>query len=95
LVADEIQTGIGRTGRFLAVEHWGVEPDMVLLSKTLSGGRIPVAAVLTRRWIFDKIPTHLAAASESVARKFLHGLQEFRIPTRPFQSTPGILMLSN
>src|SRR3954469_1382779 len=34
-VADEIQTGLGRTGRFLAVEHWNVEPDMVLLSKSL------------------------------------------------------------
>src|SRR6266852_5257766 len=34
-VADEIQTGLGRTGRFLAVEHWGVEPDMVLLAKAL------------------------------------------------------------
>ena len=35
-VADEIQTGLGRTGRFLASEHWGVEPDMVLLAKALS-----------------------------------------------------------
>ena len=54
-VADEIQTGIGRTGRFLAVEHWGVEPDMVLLAKSLSGGHIPVGAVLTRKWVFDKV----------------------------------------
>ena len=53
-VADEIQTGLGRTGRFLAIDHWGVEPDMVLVSKTLSGGHVPVAAVLTRKWIFDK-----------------------------------------
>ena len=36
-VADEIQTGLGRTGRFLASEHWGIEPDMVLLAKALSG----------------------------------------------------------
>ena len=55
LVADEIQTGIGRTGRFLAVEHWGVEPDMVLLAKSLSGGHVPVGAVLTRKWVFDKV----------------------------------------
>ncbi len=55
LVADEIQTGIGRTGRFLAVEHWNVEPDMVLLAKALSGGHVPVGAVLTRKHVFDKI----------------------------------------
>jgi ornithine--oxo-acid transaminase len=54
-IADEIQTGLGRTGRFLAIEHWGVEPDLVLISKTLSGGHVPVAAVLTRKWIFDKV----------------------------------------
>jgi ornithine--oxo-acid transaminase len=54
-VADEIQTGIGRTGRFLAVEHWGVEPDMVLLAKSLSGGHVPVGALLTRKWVFDKV----------------------------------------
>ena len=54
-VADEIQTGLGRTGRFLAGEHWGVEPDMVLLAKALSGGHVPVSAVLTRKRIYDKI----------------------------------------
>ena len=54
-VADEIQSGMGRTGRFLAVEHWNVEPDMVLLSKSLSGGHVPVGAVLTRKAVFDKI----------------------------------------
>lgn len=54
-VADEIQTGLGRTGRFLAVEHWNVEPDMVLLAKALSGGHVPVGAVLTRKSVFDKI----------------------------------------
>jgi len=54
-IADEIQTGLGRTGRFLACEHWGIEPDMVLLSKSLSGGHVPVGAVLTRKWIFDKV----------------------------------------
>src|ERR1700754_284687 len=54
-IADEIQTGVGRTGRFLAVEHWNVEPDMVLLAKALSGGHVPVGALLTRKHIFDKI----------------------------------------
>ncbi|HEU0081629.1 MAG TPA: aminobacteriohopanetriol synthase HpnO [Bradyrhizobium sp.] len=55
LVADEIQTGIGRTGRFLACEHWNIEPDMVLLAKALSGGHVPVGAVLTRKHVFDKV----------------------------------------
>jgi ornithine--oxo-acid transaminase len=54
-VADEIQTGIGRTGRFLAVEHFGVEPDIVCLAKALSGGFVPVGAVAMRRAIFDKV----------------------------------------
>jgi ornithine--oxo-acid transaminase len=55
LIADEVQTGIGRTGRFLAVEHWGVEPDMVVLAKSLSGGHVPIGAVLTRKRIFDRV----------------------------------------
>lgn len=54
-VADEIQTGLGRTGRFLACQHWGVEPDIVCLAKALSGGFVPVGALLTRRWIFEKL----------------------------------------
>ncbi|MGA9052372.1 MAG: aminotransferase class III-fold pyridoxal phosphate-dependent enzyme, partial [Pseudolabrys sp.] len=54
-VADEIQTGMGRTGRFLACEYWGIESDIVLLSKSLSGGQVPSGAVLTRKWIFDKV----------------------------------------
>lgn len=55
LVADEIQTGLGRTGKFLAVEHWDVEPDMVLLAKALSGGFVPVGAVAARRSVFDAV----------------------------------------
>jgi ornithine--oxo-acid transaminase len=54
-IADEIQTGIGRTGKFLAGEHWGIEPDMVLLAKALSGGYVPVGAVLMRKPVYDKI----------------------------------------
>jgi ornithine--oxo-acid transaminase len=54
-IADEIQTGLGRTGKFLAIEHWGVEPDMVLLAKSLSGGHVPIGAALMRRSIFDKV----------------------------------------
>ena len=55
-IADEVQSGLGRTGRFLAIEHDGeVDPDMVVLSKTLSGGYVPVAAVLCRKWIHEKV----------------------------------------
>ena len=50
-----MQTGLGRTGKFLAVEHWGVEPDMVCLAKALSGGFVPVGAVACRKWVFDAV----------------------------------------
>ncbi|MFZ0089863.1 MAG: aminotransferase class III-fold pyridoxal phosphate-dependent enzyme [Solirubrobacteraceae bacterium] len=53
-VADEIQTGLGRTGRWFALEHWGLEPDVVLVGKALSGGYMPVAAMVTRREIFQR-----------------------------------------
>ncbi|KAI6171324.1 Ornithine--oxo-acid aminotransferase [Aphelenchoides bicaudatus] len=46
MVADEIQTGLGRTGRMLACDHESVRPDIVTLSKSLSGGMYPVSAVL-------------------------------------------------
>lgn len=48
-VADEIQSGLGRTGRTLAVDHESVVPDMVLLGKALGGGIVPVSAVVARR----------------------------------------------
>src|ERR1043166_7327955 len=54
-VVDEIQTGIGRTGKFLAGEHYDIEPVMVLLAKALSGGHVPVGAVLMRKAIHDKV----------------------------------------
>jgi ornithine--oxo-acid transaminase len=52
---DEVQTGLGRTGRFLALEHWGLEPDMVCLAKALSGGLVPIGAVLVSRGAFDVV----------------------------------------
>jgi ornithine--oxo-acid transaminase len=54
LIADEVQTGMARTGRFLSIEHWDVQPDIVTLSKTLSGGFVPVGATLCSRGVFEK-----------------------------------------
>jgi ornithine--oxo-acid transaminase len=54
-VCDEVQTGIARTGRFLALEHWGLEPDMVCVAKALSGGFVPIGAVLVSRPAFDRV----------------------------------------
>ena len=52
LIADEIQTGFGRTGKFLASEHFGIEPDIVLLAKALASG-YPLSAVVGRKQIMD------------------------------------------
>jgi ornithine--oxo-acid transaminase len=46
MIADEIQSGLGRTGRTFACEHWGVLPDMYLLGKALGGGVVPLSAVV-------------------------------------------------
>ena len=53
LIADEILTGIGRTGKMLACEHAEIEPDFVCLSKGLTAGWLPLSAVLTRQTIYD------------------------------------------
>jgi ornithine--oxo-acid transaminase len=55
LVCDEVQTGLGRTGRFFALEHWAVQPDLICVSKALSGGLVPVGAVLVSRAAFDAV----------------------------------------
>jgi ornithine--oxo-acid transaminase len=55
LICDEVQTGLGRTGRFFCFEHEDVQPDIVTVAKALSGGFAPVGAVLARDWIFQKI----------------------------------------
>jgi ornithine--oxo-acid transaminase len=54
-VLDEVQTGVGRTGRFLAAQHYGVSPDMIVMAKALSGGLIPCAAVLMTEDVYDSV----------------------------------------
>lgn len=52
LIADEVQSGLGRTGKFFAIEHYGIEPDLILTAKSLGGG-LPIAAVTGQAEIMD------------------------------------------
>jgi ornithine--oxo-acid transaminase len=66
LIADEVQTGLARTGRFVAVQHWGIQPDLVTLSKALSGGYVPIGALLASRQVFS-------GTFDSMERSVVHG----------------------
>ena len=83
LVADEVQTGLGRTGATLASRHDGVEPDLICLSKVLSAGMVPVGAVVGRAEIFDRV-------FESVERSVVHS-STFR--ENPLAMTAGLATL--
>jgi ornithine--oxo-acid transaminase len=61
-VLDEVQTGLGRTGAMLAAHHWGLRPDMVILAKALSGGLVPVGAVLMTEAIYESVYPSLRRA---------------------------------
>lgn len=52
---DEVQTGFGRTGRMFAAEHWGLEPDLMTVAKSLSGGFVPVGALLLRARVHEAV----------------------------------------
>jgi ornithine--oxo-acid transaminase len=89
LIADEIQTGLGRTGRLFACDHEGVRPDIMILGKALSGGFYPVSAVLADRPILGLFRpgehgstfggNPLAAA---IARAALRVIREEHLPER-------------
>ncbi|HWD00682.1 MAG TPA: aspartate aminotransferase family protein [Candidatus Sulfopaludibacter sp.] len=64
-VLDEVQTGMWRTGEFLAAHRFGVQPDMVVLAKALSGGLVPVGALLSTRAVSDSV-------FNSMRRAFVH-----------------------
>jgi acetylornithine/succinyldiaminopimelate/putrescine aminotransferase len=63
---DEVQTGFGRTGAMFAFEHWGLEPDLVPVAKSLSGGYVPVGALLMSRAVHE-------AVFDSMENAFSHG----------------------
>jgi ornithine--oxo-acid transaminase len=52
---DEVATGFGRTGRMFACEHWGLEPDVMTVAKSLSGGFVPIGATLFSTQVFDAV----------------------------------------
>ena len=62
LVLDEVQTGLYRTGPFLAAHRWGLDPDMVVLAKALSGGLIPSGAVLMSDKVYQSVYSSLGRA---------------------------------
>lgn len=89
LIADEIQTGLGRTGQLFACDWEGVKPDMVTIGKALSGGMMPVSAVVGRREILDLfLPgSHGSTFGGSplacaVAREALRVIVEEELPKR-------------
>jgi adenosylmethionine-8-amino-7-oxononanoate aminotransferase len=67
LVFDEILTGFGRTGKMFAFEHWGVLPDVLLTSKCLTGGYVPLSAVTVREDIYETF------AEDPLLGGFRHG----------------------
>jgi ornithine--oxo-acid transaminase len=88
---DEVMTGLGRTGRMFAFQHWGLEPDLVTLAKTLSGGYVPSGALLMTRSVheatFDSMPHAMSHGSTFAPNELamaaglatLHELREQRL----------------
>jgi 4-aminobutyrate aminotransferase len=55
LIADEVQTGFGRTGKLFAIEHWGVEPDILVMAKGIASG-LPLSGIVAARSVIDTLP---------------------------------------
>lgn len=57
MVADEVMSGFGRTGKWFAIEHWGVVPDVITMAKGISGGYVPLGATSMRPWLAERFET--------------------------------------
>jgi len=57
LIADEVMTGFGRTGKWFAMEHWGVVPDIMTMAKGINSGAVPLGATIVRPWVAEKFET--------------------------------------
>jgi adenosylmethionine-8-amino-7-oxononanoate aminotransferase len=68
MIVDEVATGIGATGRWFAVDHADVSPDLMVVGKRVTGGVLPLSAVLARDWVYDAF---LGDAASN--RTFFHG----------------------
>jgi adenosylmethionine-8-amino-7-oxononanoate aminotransferase len=68
MVVDEVATGIGATGRWFAVEHADVSPDLLVVGKRVTGGVLPLSAVLAREWVYEAFLGDAASG-----RTFFHG----------------------
>jgi ornithine--oxo-acid transaminase len=103
---DEVQTGFGRTGKLFAFEHWGLEPDLVPVAKSLSGGYVPVGALLMSRTVHEAVydsmehavshgstfaPNELAMAAGLAT---LHELDEQRLVERTAEQGERLLELT-
>ena len=62
MICDEVQCGMGRTGKWWGFQHWNLEPDIITVAKSLSGGFVPCGAIVTRRSIYQKVFSRLDRA---------------------------------
>ncbi len=83
LIADEVMTGMGRTGRNFAVEHWGVAPDILVTAKGLSSGYAPLGALIISKRVVDAI--------SSGSGSFIHG---FTYSSHPISLAAGRAVLN-
>jgi adenosylmethionine-8-amino-7-oxononanoate aminotransferase len=82
LIADEVMTGIGRTGKPFALQHWGIEPDIILTGKGIASGYAPLGAVL--------VASNIVAAFENGSGAFQHG---FTYQAHPVAAAAGNAVL--